>query len=523
MSTPDVTVDINGNRLSYMNDPKLHRGEIKFNLNEDQVKEIYKCSQDIVYFAENYIYIQDPNEGLKLVELYEYQKDILNQYTENKYNIVMSARQSGKSTISGIYLVWYSIFNADKMSAILANKGSVAREIFGRCLDMFRLLPHFMKPGVYEFNKSSISLDNGSGLIASASSKDSIRGYTINGTLFLDEVAFHKNWDEFYTSVYPTISAARDSKIILVSTPKGMNHFYRLWKNAIDGISNYVPYLVTWDKIPGRDENWKTETIKALGSIEKFKQEQECKFIGSSDALFSYDILNSLKPKNPIKSLYDNCFQIYEDPQHDRKYFISVDVSEGKKQDYSIINILDITDVPVKQIALYRSNNIDIRSFAYTLNSICNAYNNPFLLIENNGSGKLLVDIMYNEIEYENMYFTNKDIGLRTTIKTKRIGIETFKSLIEQNGIDIIDFDTIKEMGNFTKLKTSYSATAGETDDIVMTFINYAYLTTKNVYREITDDKFQKELYEQKMNEIYEYNKTVMYSSNNINEWNEII
>lgn len=484
----DIRNDINGKSLTYRRDPTIRKSGTKIALTAEHVQEFVRCASDIVYFAEHYIYIQS-SEGLSLIKLYDYQKQALYNLQNNRFNIFMWARQTSKSTTSGIFLIWYIIFHRDKQVALLANKMFTAREIFSRCLLMFEHLPHFLKPGVNYYNKSTLDLDNGSKLICAATSKSSIRGLTCN-VLFCDEIAFlpPKIWTEFYTATYPVITIDNNSKIIICSTPNGYNHFQKLWIDAIEKRNLYVPFKVLWHQVPGRNENWKEETIRNT-SEQEFLQEQECEFLAAESSLISATCMQGIEIMSPIKTLYNTTLKIYKEPIPDHVYISVVDASEGTARDYSTISIIDITETPMEQVATYRDNTIEPTLFPRIINELSLKYNEALLIVESNSVGSMILHDLMNNIEYNNIYSDdNIHPGIRTTKKTKSVGCSRFKEIIENKGLKINDYDTFKEMSNFVFYAGGFKAKPGNHDDLIMGLIIFAYFTTTDYFKELKED-----------------------------------
>ena len=275
-------IDSNLPDLSYLKghngNPLLKRINEEFEWTPFMVEEYLKCSKDPIYFIENYMKIINVDHGLMNFKLYDYQREMIESFAANRFNIITTARQAGKSTTTCGFILWYILFTADKTVALLANKGDTAREILGKIQLAYQHLPKWLQQGSKEWNKGSMELENNSRVIAGSTSSDSIRGYAIN-LLFIDEAAFIQNWDAFFTSVYPTISSGKETKIVLVSTPNGLNHFYKTWINAVEGRNGYKHIRVSWNSVPGRDEKWKQDTLSAMNfDLEKFSQEHECVF-----------------------------------------------------------------------------------------------------------------------------------------------------------------------------------------------------------------------------------------------------
>jgi hypothetical protein len=490
------------NLKGYNGNANLKRSNQSIEWSPEYVKEYIKCSQDVVYFTETYMKIITLDEGLQNFKLYDYQKQMLRNFANNRFNIVTTARQAGKSTTTCAFILWYIIFNPEKTVALLANKGDTAQEILGRIQLAYQYLPKWLQQGVKEWNKRSMELENNSRVIASATSSDAIRGYTIN-LLFIDEAAFIENWDAFFTSVYPTISSGKESKIILVSTPNGLNHFYKTWINAVEGKNNYAYIRVHWTDVPNRGENWKRETLSGMNfDLEKFAQEHECEFLGSSGTLIAGWKLKELVPQAPI--LEKEGLIQYGAPVKDRVYMMVCDVSRGKGLDYSAFQLVDVTQMPYQQVALYRNNAVTPVDYAEVIHRVAKAYNNASVLVEINDIGEQVSHTLHYDFSYDNVLFTenagrsgkrvtsgfggnNIDKGIRTTKVVKSIGCSLLKLLIEQNQLIINDFHTIRELSTFSKKGTSYEAEPGNHDDLVMCLVLFGWLSEQQYFKDYTN------------------------------------
>lgn len=471
------------------------------------VQEYVKCQQDPVYFTENYMKIISINEGLTSFHMYDYQKDMVKSFKDNRYSIVTTARQAGKSTTTCAFILWYIIFHPDKTVALLANKGDTAREILGRVQLAYQHLPKWLQQGVVEWNKGSFVLENNSRVLAAATSASAIRGYTIN-LLFIDEAAFIENWDEFFTSVYPTISSGSESKIILVSTPNGLNHFHATWANAQKGTNGYHPILVHWSSVPGRDEKWKEATIAGMNfDLEKFDQEYNCEFLGSSGTLIAGWKLKELVSAVPI--LQKEGLTQFKAVEPNHVYAMVCDVSRGKGLDYSAFQLVDVSSMPYQQVGVYRSNSITPLDYADVIHRTAKAYNNAIVLVEVNDIGEQVSTSLNYDFGYENVLFTENagrsgkkitagfggrgnsarklDKGIRTTKIVKSVGCSILKLLIEQNQFVVNDVNTISELGTFSKKGTSYEAETGKHDDLVMCLVLFAWLSDQQYFKDYTN------------------------------------
>ncbi len=490
------------NTAGYKGNVLLKKTNQNIEWTEDRVAEYVKCQQDPIYFAETYVKIITLNEGLQNFHPWDYQKNMIESFKDNRYTIVTTARQAGKSTTTCAFILWYIIFHPDKTVALLANKGDTAREILGRIQLAYQHLPKWLQQGVVEWNKGSFVLENNSRVLAAATSASAIRGYTIN-LLFIDEAAHIDNWDEFFTSVYPTISSGKESKIILVSTPNGLNHFYATWVNAIENRNGYKAIQVNWRDVPGRDDKWKENTLAGMNfDIEKFNQEMECEFLGSSGTLIAGWKLKELVHQNPM--LEKEGLIQYAQPIKDHVYIMVCDVSRGKGLDYSAFQLVDVTSMPYQQACVYRNNSITPIDYADTIFRIAKAYNNASVLVEVNDIGEQVSHSLHYDFGYENVLFTenagrsgkritggfgggNVDKGIRTTKIVKTIGCSILKLLVEQNQFIVNDFHTINELSTFSKKGNSYEAEPGKHDDLVMCLVLFAWLSEQQYFKDYTN------------------------------------
>lgn len=497
------------------NDPALHSKGYRGNRllkkageavewTPELVEEYIRCSTDIIYFVENYMKIVNLNDGLVNFELYDYQKDILNTISDNRLVALLTARQVGKSVTTCAFILWYILFHDNKTCGLLANKGDTAREILGRIQLAYSYLPKWLQQGVIEQNKGSISLENGSRVIAAATSSDAIRGYSIN-MLFVDEAAFIENWDEFFTSVFPTIASGKETKVVLVSTPNGLNHFYEIINGADKKINGYVPIKVMWNQVPGRNEEWKEQYLGGINhDIEKFNQEMCCEFLGSSGTLIAGWKLQQLLDAIVDPSFEHEGVRQWEKPERDHRYAIVADVSRGKGLDYSASHVIDITSFPYKQVCVYRSNTTTPLDYASLLAEMGKRYNSAMILVEINDIGGQVADSLHYDYEYDNILYTQSngragkslssgfgsvknERGVRTTKTVKSIGCSMLKLLIEQNKLEIIDSKTIFELSTFSKKGNSFEAEEGKHDDLVMGLVLFAWMTDDSYFKQIME------------------------------------
>ena len=481
--------------LCFMNNPKLKRANLKIPYTQEQLDEYVRCKRDILYFVKNYVKIVNLDVGLTLFKLYPYQEEMITTFKDNRFSICLTARQMGKTTTVAAYLLYEAIFNKNLRIAVLANKGDTAREILGRMQSMFEDLPWYLKPGVTEWNKGRVKFGNGTVVLSAATSSSSIRGQSMN-IIYLDELAFIQNDMEFFTSTYPVISSGKKTKVIITSTPNGMNLFYKLWTDAENKRNSFVPKKFLWYHHPDRDEAWKNETLKNI-SEKQFNQEFDCLFLGSSDTLISGSKLQKLVFKEPISK--SESYTVYAAPEKDRNYAVTVDVGEGIGKDYSIISVFDITEAPYRHVALYRDNLVHPITLASHIKRIGDEYNEAYVVVENNTVGKITAETLYYDFEYENMLTgairdsdaevgTSRNwVGIRTTKKTKMIGCSNLKSMIESDTLITEDFDAIAELASFIKKGTSFQAEDNKTDDIVMSMVLFAWFANQSYFQDVTN------------------------------------
>jgi hypothetical protein len=501
----------------YLGNPNLKKANTKIEFTEEQVFEFIKCKEDPVYFARNYIKIVNVDEGLVSFEMWPFQEKLITRFHQNRFNICMMPRQTGKSTTSVSYLLHYLVFNDNVNIGILANKASTARDLLARLATAYENLPKWMQQGVLAWNKGNIELENGSKILAASTSAAAVRGMTFN-IIFLDEFAFVPNHiaDDFFSSVYPTISSGKSTKIIIVSTPKGMNHFYRMWHDAERGANEYVTTEVHWSEVPGRDDAWREQTIKNT-SEQQFKVEFECEFLGSVDTLIAPAKLRSLVYENPIKS--NQGLDIYEDPISNHDYVCTVDVARGVGEDYSAFLVMDITSFPHRLVAKYRKNDIKPMLFPNIIWEICKVYNNAFILCEVNDIGDQVASILQYDLEYQNLLmcsmrgragqivgqgFSGKktQLGVKMSKTVKKIGSLNLKTMIESDKLLFRDYEVISELTTFISKHNSFEAEEGCNDDLAMCLVIYAWLVAQDYFKELTDQDVRKRLYEDQKDQI---------------------
>ena len=501
----------------YLGNPNLKKANTPIEFTEEQIFEFLKCKQDPVYFAKNYIKIVSLDHGLVPFNMYPFQEKLIQNFHNHRFNICKMPRQTGKSTTCVSYLLHYAVFNDNINIAILANKASTARDLLGRLQLAYENLPKWMQQGIIAWNKGSMELENGSKIIAASTSASAVRGGSYN-IIFLDEFAFIPNHiaDEFFASVYPTISSGQSTKVIMVSTPHGMNHFYRYWHDAERGKNDYIATEVHWSEVPGRDAKWKAQTI-ANTSEQQFKVEFECEFLGSVDTLISPAKLKAMVYDDPIQNNGSLC--VYNNPEEYRDYIVTVDVARGVSKDYSAFVVFDITTFPYKVVAKYRNNEIKPMMFPSVIQEVATAYNDAYILCEVNDIGDQVASILNFDLEYENMLmcsmrgragqivgtgFSGKktQLGVKMSSTTKKIGCSNLKTLLEDDKLIITDYDTISELTTFIQRKQSFEAEEGCNDDLAMCLVIFAWLVAQDYFKEMTDQDVRRRIYEEQKNQI---------------------
>jgi len=485
----------------YNGNVNLKRKGTDVEFSQEMISEFLKCAKDPIYFSEKYIQIVHVDHGLIPIKMYDYQKEICTAITENRRVTVNTSRQAGKTTTAVAVILHYIIFNDFKTVALLANKGDAAREILDRIKIAYEALPAWLQQGVIEWNKGSVEFENGCKIIAGSTSSSAIRGKSIS-FLYIDETAFVENWDEFFASVFPTISSGNTTKILFTSTPNGLNHFYKTCVGAQEDRNGYIYVEVPWNKVPGRDDKWKKETLAAMDfDQQKFSQEFECAFLGSSGTLIEGSKLKTMVDLTPIAQT--QTVKVYEQPQQGHVYCCIVDVSRGKGLDYSAFQIIDVTEMPYRQVCVYRDNNITPIDYAEIIYRSIERYNEAYTLIEVNDIGEQVSEVLHYEFEVDTLMFTesagragkrlstgfskNSDKGIRTTKNVKSIGCNMLKMLIEQDQLIINDFQTINELSTFSRRGNSYEAESGAHDDLVMCLVLFGWMTDQAFFKEVTD------------------------------------
>jgi len=501
----------------YLGNPLLKKANTAIEFSQEQILEFVKCKNDPVYFAKNYVQIVTLDHGLQLFKPYHFQEKLIRNFHSNRFNICKMPRQTGKSTTVVSYLLHYAIFNDNVNIAILANKASTARDLLSRLQTAYENLPKWLQQGILAWNKGSMELENGSKILAASTSASAVRGGSYN-IIFLDEFAFIPNHiaDQFFASVYPTISSGQSTKVIIVSTPHGMNHFYRMWHDAERSKNQYVPTDVHWSEVPGRDDEWKRQTI-ANTSEQQFKVEFECEFLGSVDTLINPSKLKTLVYDDPIKR--SKGLDVYFEPKEDRDYLMTVDVARGVGNDYSAFVIYDITSFPHNIVGKYRNNEIKPMLFPSVIVDVAKAYNDAYILCEVNDVGDQVAAIIQYDLEYQNLLmcsmrgragqivgqgFSGKktQLGLKMSKTVKKVGCLNLKTMIEEDKLIFNDYEIISELTTFIQKHNSFEAEEGCNDDLAMCLVIYAWLVAQDYFKELTDQDVRKRLYEEQKNQI---------------------
>ena len=490
---------------SYLGNPNVKRDGVLQKWTPDLLKEYKKCMINPIHFAEEYVKVIALDSGLVPFHLYPYQKQMFKHFEENRFNVVLACRQSGKSISACAYLLWYALFNPEKTIAILANKGATAREMLSRITLMLENIPFFLQPGSKALNKGSLEFSNNSRIIAAATSGSSIRGMSVN-LVYLDEFAFVERAAEFYTSTYPVVSAGKDTKVIITSTANGIgNQFHKIWEGAVQNVNEFQSFRVDWWDVPGRDEDWKKQTISNTSQLQ-FDQEFGNTFFGTGDTLINAETLMGFRACRYKKLLEGGHLKIYEEPNKKKDYIMTVDVSKGRGQDYSTFNLIDISVRPFRQVAVYRNNTISPILFPNIIYKYAKVYNDAYVVIESNDQGSVVCNGLYHDLEYENVHVESSvkanAIGIEITRKSKRLGCSAIKDILENNKLKIVDEQTILEISTFEARGQSYEASDGNHDDLMMNLVMFGYFVSTQYFADMTDINLKDMLFKQKMKEI---------------------
>ena len=501
----------------YLGNPNLKKANVAQSFTPEQVQEFVKCSKDPVHFIQTYIKIVSLDKGLIPFDMYDFQVDMTRKFHAERFNIAKLPRQSGKSTIVTSYLLWYVLFNDNVNVAILANKAATAREMLQRLQLSYENLPKWLQQGISQWNRGSLELENGSKIMAASTSASAVRGMSFN-VIFLDEFAFIPNHiaDQFFSSVYPTISSGKSTKVIIISTPHGMNMFYKLWHDAERGKNEYVTTEVHWSQVPGRDAVWKEQTI-ANTSEEQFRVEFECEFLGSVDTLISASKLRTMVYEEPLTR--NKGLDVFEEPIKEHQYVITVDVARGITKDYSAFTVIDTTTIPYKMVAKYRNNVIKPLLFPNIIHQVATGYNHAYVLVEVNDIGGQVADIMQFDLEYDNLLMcamrgragqvvgqgfsgSKTQLGVKTSTTVKKTGCSNLKALIEDDKLLLNDYDVIAELTTFIQKGQAWEAEDGCNDDLAMCLVMFAWLATSDYFRELHDQDVRARMYMEQKEQI---------------------
>ena len=502
---------------TYLGNPNLKKANVQQEWTKKELLEYQRCAEDPLYFIQNYVKIVSLDEGLIPFKMYPFQKEMVGTFHNNRFTICKLPRQSGKSTVMVSYLLHYALFNPSVNIAILANKAATARDLLGRLQLAYEHLPHWLQQGVMSWNKGSLELENGSKILASSTSASAVRGGSYN-IIFLDEFAYVPSnvAEQFFSSVYPTISSGKSTKVMIVSTPHGMNMFYKIWTEAEEKRNSYIPIEVHWSEVPGRDEKWKKETISNT-SEQQFNTEFECEFLGSIDTLISPSTLRRLTYRKPLQS--NAGLDVYEQPKEGNTYLLTADVARGTSNDYSAYIVFDVTQVPYRMVAKYRDNEVKPLIFPQKIYQVARAYNQAFVLIEVNDIGEQVANAMQFDMEYDNMIMASMrgragqvlgggfsggraQLGVRTTKAVKKIGCSNLKQMIEDNKLIVEDFDTINELSTFIVKGSSFEADSGCNDDMVACLFIFGWCTDQTYFKELTNNDIREQMYRENQDQL---------------------
>jgi len=505
---------------NYLGNPLLKSTNVQVKYTAEQVQEYVKCADDPVYFMEKYIKVVNLDKGLVPFELYPFQKRIVNTIHNNRFTICKIPRQSGKSITVTSYLLHYCLFNPNVRVAILANKGTTAKELLDRFKTSYENLPRWLQQGVVEWNKFSVQLENGSKIISAATSSSAVRGGSYN-VIVLDEYAYVPNGvaEEFFSSVYPTISSGNNTKAILISTPKGLNHFYKTWTNAQNGKNGYVPIEAKWYDVPGRDDKFKEQTI-ANTSEAQWRTEFECDFVGSENTLIVPSKIANMVFGVPINTTAEG-LDVYEAPKKGNIYAICVDTSRGDEQDYHAMSVIDCTKMPYRQVAKFKNNTLSYQVFPHYIKKVGDMYNEALVLFEINDLGQAVAEVLHEEFEYGNILSVSNrgkrgqkadggfgsgkvQMGVRMSYQIKKMGCTILKDMIENDKLIIQDFDTISEFSTFVARGAGYEANEGYNDDLISTLVLFGWLTTQSYFKDYTNSDVRQRIYEEQIRKIEE-------------------
>lgn len=488
-------------RSCFDGNPRLRPAGVPVRLTESQMEEYVKCSEDPIYFIENYIKIINLDDGLVPFIPYKYQKKMIKRFVSGRFTIVKAPRQCGKSTSVSGFIIWSIIFQPSYAIGLMANKMENAQELLGRVRLAYENLPKWIQQGIVTWNLRSITLENNSSVFASATTAGGLRSKSLN-CVVLDEFAHvpYNIQTKFFTSTYPVITSGTKTKVIIISTPNGMELFFNLWKGAKAKKNDYKPIDIHWSETPGRDKKWKEETIKNT-SKEQFRQEYETEFIGSSDTLIDASVLARLTHIDPLRISDD--IAVYKEPVDDHVYMIVADTARGVGGDYSAFLIIDVTSPPYEIVGQFRQNTIKPETYPNYIAHAALVYNDAYILAEDNDIGAQIISILVYDMECENIMQTgsagragvvlnggnNMKHGIKTTAPVKRIGCFNMKSLIENDQIILNSEQLVEEIISFIKAKAgkSFEAQEGRHDDLAMCLVLFSWASTQTAFLDITE------------------------------------
>lgn len=493
---------------SYNGNEFIKRSGVPIQWTATDLEEYIKCKQDVVYFATKYCKVIHPDLGVTLYQPREYQTELMHAMQNNRFVAASFGRQTGKTETIGIYLLHMALFNKAKRILIASNQKDGAVEVLTRIKTVFELLPPFLQQGVKRWNEGDILLENRSLIKTTATTKNAGRGKSPSA-IYVDEVAFVENWAAFWDSIYPSISAGKQTQVLLSSTPRGMNSWYKIVMDAKQKKNEFTLVEARWNRVPGRDEEWKRKEI-ANSSLELFRQNHMLEFLGSSGTLISGMKLEELTWHEPTE--LDTQFNVrtYEFPKKNHKYVITVDVSRGSGIDSTAFSIIDVSFQPYRQVVVMNNNEIFPHEVAELVYTYAKRYNDAWVLVENNDAGGQVSDNLYLELDYPNVLFSETmgrdglilcfgggraKTGINTNKRTKRIGCVALKNLVEGNQLVLHDQQTIYELMNFIRIKDSYQADPTITnshDDMVMTLVLFGLLTDSKIFVELGGNGFKK-------------------------------
>lgn len=528
-------------RKGYKGNPRLKRAGESIDCTREQFIEYIKCLNDPVYFIRNYMKIINVDKGLMNFEMYGWQEEMVGTVLNNRFTIAKIARQSGKSSIVTGIILWSILFQEEYSIAMLAHKEAQAKELLARIKMAYEHLPLWMQQGIKNWSKTHIELENGSEVMASATSSSAIRGNSVN-MVYLDEFAIvEKNIQEdFFASVYPTISSGKSTKIVITSTPKGMDKFYEIWQKAEKGKNDYKIVDIPWYANPGRDEKFKQETIKNT-SLHTWRAEFECQFLGSNLTLIDGEYLAKMETDDPISMSDDGSLHVFKEPVKGHTYVLTADVARGIGGDYSAFTVVDTTDEIAEVVATFYNNSIRPVMFPQVIYRMAMHYNQAYLLIETNDLGEDVADSLYWDLEYENILCVVKQkrtktprvslagmmerqaaFGLKMTSPVKKVGCATLKTIVEKDRLIIHDNRIKQELASFVEKNDSFKAEPGKHDDLAMSLVLFAWLTRQEIYKDLCAKQFQRSLQDENAEDIRKSTIGTVFVDNGVdNFWED--